>query len=423
MARAIDSGGAFDVAVVGAGAAGLWAAERAAREGSRVLLLEKTPRTGTKVLASGGSRCNLTTTLEPAEALPWFGPAGARFLQEAVWNLPPAMVRARFEELGVPSVEAPLEKVFPTSGRARDVRDALERAVLDAGVHLELRAGVLGLSASGEGWQLNCAGGAVFRANRLILATGGQSFPATGTTGDGYSWLRELGLSLVEPVPALVPLRSPAAWVRALTGIALPGVEVRAVSPRGRRFEPRRRPILFTHEGISGPGAMDLSDRISRGLARGEEGWSLALDLVPDLDRETLRERIVSGASAGGAPRLSEVTDLSLPKRVWSALGELVGLAPDPVCHELTREARHVWVEHLKGVLIPVSGTLGFDKAEVTGGGLNLRAVCPSTCRVRGVPNLWVCGELLDLQGPIGGFSFLSAWATAELAGADAGAC
>ncbi len=410
----------FDVCVVGAGAAGLWAAERAAREGARVLLLEKTPRTGTKVLASGGTRCNLTTTLEPEEALPWFGPVGARFLTEAVWNLPPSAIRIRFEQLGVPSVEAPLEKVFPESGRARDVRDALERAVREAGVHVELNHGVAHPSREDSTWRLRAQGGVSWTARRLVLATGGRSYPSTGTTGDGYTWLRDLGLPIVEPVPALVPLRSQAAWVHALTGIALQDVEGSVVSPRGRRLECRRRPILFTHEGLSGPCAMDLSGRIARGLARGERGWSLSLDLLPELEREQLRERIVAGAGARGAPRLSEAVGLSLPKRVWSALGELLGDGPDPRCGELSKEARHAWIEHLKGVPIPVSGTLGFDKAEVTGGGLDLRVVDPPTCRVRGVPDLWVCGELLDLQGPIGGFSFLAAWATAELAGASA---
>ena len=413
---------AYDVCVVGAGAAGLWAAERAAREGARVLLLEKTPRTGTKVLASGGTRCNLTTTLEPEEALPWFGADGSRFLAEAIWNLPPSAIRARFDELGVPSVEAPLEKVFPESGRARDVRDALERAVRDAGVHVELNRGVAHLAREEPNWRLHTEGGGSWTARRLVLATGGVSYANTGTTGDGYVWLRDLGLPIVEPVPALVPLRSQAAWVHALTGIALPDVEGCAVSPKGRRFERRRRPVLFTHEGLSGPCAMDLSGRIARGLAQGERGWSLSVDLLPELEREELRERIVAGAGARGAPRLSEAVGLTLPKRVWSALGELLGSGPDPRCGELSKEARHAWIEHLKGVPIPISGTLGFDKAEVTGGGLDLRVVDPKSCRVRGVPNLWVCGELLDLQGPIGGFSFLSAWATAELAGAAAAA-
>ena len=408
------------VCVVGAGAAGLWAAERAARMGAQVVLLEKTPRTGTKVLASGGTRCNLTTTLDPEDALPWFGAEGARFLSEAVWTLPPRAIRERFAALGVPTVEAPLEKVFPASDRARDVRDALERAARDAGVDIRLSAGVRELARDGDLWRIALDGGGSLACGRLVLACGGMSYPRTGTTGDAYEWLEQLDLPLVEPVPGLVPLRSPAGWVCELTGIALEDVEARCVAPSGRSYEHRRRPLLFTHTGISGPAAMDLSARIARGLAEDpSRPWTVAVDLLPDRSRGELRERLVAAGGASGAPRLSEALELSLPRRLWKALGALAGDEPDPRANRLSKADRHAWIELLKGVPVPIDGTLGFDRAEVTAGGLALRAVDPSTMRVHGVPDLWVCGELLDVQGPIGGFSFLAAWATAELAGID----
>lgn len=417
--------GSAAIAVVGAGAAGLWAAERAARAaggGGGVLLLEKTPRTGTKVLASGGTRCNLTTTLPPDAAARLFGPRGERFLRRAFRELPPSAVRARFAELGVPTVEAPLEKVFPASGRARDVRDALERACAAAGVRTRTGAPVVALEREPTGWVVRLQGGEAARARRLVLAPGGASYPATGTTGDGYAWLAALGLPVVPPVPALVPLASDAPWVRELTGIALEDAVVTATRA-GRTVARRRRPVLFTHRGLSGPGAMDVSREVARAVAEGALAEvALTLDLAPEATREELVERLRAAASAGGAPRVSRALDLDLPRRVLAAACAAAGLESDPRANDLPRARRHGLVESLKALRVPLAGTLGFDKAEVTAGGLALSALDPGTLRVRGVPDLWACGELIDLDGPIGGLNFQSAFATAELAGRDAGA-
>jgi hypothetical protein len=410
------------VVVVGAGAAGLWAAWRAASLGARVLVLEKTNRTGTKVLASGGTHCNLTTTLGPDEARALFGDRGARFLATAFWNLPPTAVRERFAEWGVPTVEAPLEKVFPASGRARDVRDALERAARGAGARLRTEAPLVALEPRAAGWTLVLESGERLDAARVVLCAGGRSYPRTGTTGDGYVWLRALDLPLVETVPALVPLTSPDAWAKALSGIAVQDVEARVVAPSGRTVGRRRRPVLFTHEGLSGPAAMDLSEPVARAAARGESaGWRVALDLVPDVGREELRERFLAAAGERGRPKLSRVLPVALPARLRERLLELAGLVGDDVrLAEVGREARHALVEGVKSLAVAVDGTTGYDKAEVTAGGLDLVVVDPATMAVRGRPGLFVCGELLDLQGPIGGLNFQAAFATAELAGAAA---
>lgn len=407
-----------DVCVVGAGAAGLWAAAVAARRGARVLLLEKTPRTGTKVLASGGTRCNLTTTLSAAEAARLFRRGGERFLGPAFRALPPAAVRERFAALGVPTVEAPLDKVFPESGRARDVRDALEREVRAAGVDLVLEAAVLGVRRREGAWEVDVAGGRLARARRLLLCPGGESYPRTGTTGDGYRWLAGLGLPLVPPVPALVPLASSAEWVRELTGIACQDADVRLVEDGGRTVARRRRPLLFTHSGVSGPAAMDVSVHVARAP---EASWELRVDLAPELDRESLRGELVRAAGARGAPRVGRVLP-ALPRRLRSAVARAAELTEDdPPAARLGKAQRHRLVEALKGLAIPVEGTLGFDRAEVTSGGLDLRAVDPRTMEVNGWPGLHVFGELLDLDGPIGGLNFQAAFACAELAGRAVG--
>lgn len=495
--------------VIGAGAAGTWCAWRAAELGvAGVTLIEKTPRVGTKILASGGSRCNLTTTLDGHGAAALFGPKGARFLRRAFGVLAPLDVRARFGELGVATEVAPLEKIFPASGSAREVRDALESAARAAGVAIELDAGVIGIeplaggelmqadaaqatslraakaqasmrveaagaecasvdSASGSasastpgetrpanadaaqaaghapagshgkrrkrkakaprgpapdagGWRIARTDGSAFIADQVVLATGGQSYASTGTTGDAYAWLRALGLELVEPRPALVPLLSPAEWVHDLKGIALQHVNVRLLDAKGKQLAERRRPLLFTHQGLSGPAAMDLS----RIPARTGDAYMLRVDLVPDTDREELRAALIELAGRPRAPQvltliqelLSARAGEVVPKRLIEAL--LAGLDIDPrgTMQRIDKPTRHALIETIKGWDLPVRGDAGYAKAEVTSGGLALHAVDPGTCAVRGFERLYVIGELLDLDGPIGGLNFQSAFATAELA-------
>ncbi len=407
---------AHDLVVVGAGAAGLWAALTAARRGARALVLEKTARTGTKILASGGTRCNLTTTLDAAEAGRLYGPAAERFLRPALRALPPAEVVRRFEALGVPCVEAPLEKVFPGSQRARDVRDALERACRAAGVEFRFRQRVVEVAPLSEGYRLGIEGEGPLEARRVLLCPGGQSYPGTGTTGDGYRWLERLDLPLVRPVPALVPVTSPASWVHDLTGLSVQEAEVRLLDADGREVQRRARPVLFTHEGLSGPGAMDVSGHVAAAAAGGEAHFTVAVDLLPDLDREDLRSLLVAGGSAPGSPRVNRALEGRLQRRVVEAACVAAGLAPNPRCRELDRGSRHALVEGLKGLRVPVDGTLGFDRAEVTRGGLSLRAVDPRSLEVNGFRGLHVFGELLDVDGPIGGLNFQAAFATAELA-------
>jgi predicted Rossmann fold flavoprotein len=409
-----------EVIVVGAGAAGLWAAAVAARGGCDVLVVEKTARAGSKVLASGGTRCNLTTTLGSEEAARLFGPA-ERFVQPAFRALSPTAVRERFDALGVPTVTEPdLEKVFPASQRALDVRDALLRAALSAGARVRYRAAVTALEPASPGWRVHL-GVEVLGCRRLMICPGGASYPRTGTTGDGYGWLRDLGLDVIPPVPALAPLTSCASWVRALTGVSLQDVEVRLHDPSGRIAARRARPVVFTHTGLSGPGAMDLSAPVARAVLEGSvEGWTVALDLLPRIDLDRLRADLADAAGRPGGPHLARVVGEGLPARVLAAVTRQAGLDDDnPALHRVDRRARNRLVDALKGLRVPLSGTLGWDAAEVTAGGLALSEVERTTLRVKRRADLWAFGEILDLTGPIGGLNFQAAFATAELAGRD----
>ncbi|MBL4771509.1 MAG: FAD-dependent oxidoreductase, partial [Planctomycetes bacterium] len=377
-----------DLVVIGAGAAGLWAAAAAAKRGFSVLLLEKTRRSGTKILASGGTRCNLTTTLEGPQAAALFGTKAARFLRSAFDNLPPARVREHFDVLGVPTVEAPLEKIFPESQKAKDVRDAMQKDAVDAGVVIAYDSPVTAvvkacaIAPGATRWCLTvtgkdtitqhgvpgCGGEAIAEdhgfifANHVFLCSGGQSVPNTGTTGDGYDWLQKLNLEVRVPVPALAALTSGDAWVHELSGIALDPCNARLLDSNGKRLMERRRPVLFTHKGLSGPGAMDLSGLVARGLQEDPSArFVVQLDLLPDHSAEQIRSMLVEGAGQSGRPALGALLPVALPRRVLSAVAQAAGLSEDVIrrgsLQTLSKSGRHQFIEALKGLPVHIDGT------------------------------------------------------------------
>lgn len=405
--------------MVGAGAAGIWAAERAARLGPEVVLLEKTPRVGTKILASGGQKCNLTTTLGPREAGRLFGPSGERFLRHALRATPPRAVRDRFHELGVPTKTAPLEKVFPESERAVEVRDVLEEAAREMGVDIYLNAEVEGIRPHDSGWSAVVGDGPTVRCEKLLVCPGGTSYPGTGTTGDGYGWMEELGMDVVEPVPHLVGLTSPEPFVEELAGVDVSTVEARVVDGSGAILDRRRRPVVFTHSGISGPGAMDLARHVTRPLAEGETDVerSIELDLYPDRGHDQLRDRIIEASREPGARGVASVLPDGPPRAIFDIACRRLGLPEEGLMvDQLQAKDRDRLIESLKRFRVRVDGSEGFGAAEVTDGGLDLEHVDPSTMHVDAHPGLYVFGELLDIAGPIGGLNFQAAWSEADLA-------
>ena len=385
---------AADVVILGAGAAGLWAAGTAAARGRNVLLLEKNPRVGVKILASGGTHCNVTTTLEGAALQDAFGRDGGRFLAPSLRRLGPTDVRRELDALGVPTDEGPWEKVWPKSRKASDVAQALLRRALDAGATVRTDVAVLDLS---PGLVVRTERGDV-KAPKVLVTVGGKSYPKSGTTGDGYRWLEALGHTIKKPVPALVPLVVELPWVRALAGIAIPDARVWI-----DRKADRRRPLLFTHTGLSGPGAMDVSRWFELGPAE------LHVDFLPDASEEELRKTIAESKRVARA--------LPLPARLADALCEVGGVRGDQPGTETSKAHRHALVQAVKRWSPPVAGTRGFDHAEVTAGGVALDEIDPATMESKIVRGLFVAGEILDVDGPIGGFNFQSAFSTGHAAG------
>lgn len=435
----------WPVVVVGGGAAGLMAALFAAEGGGRVLLLERSGVIGKKILISGGGRCNIL----PAEAHSGvFETASDRAVLEAVLAAWPLAEQTRFFErdLGVrlkhepfeTTVEPPYEgvrissrfgapgKLFPVSDRAADVRDALVAACRRRGVDVRLNASLAELAwEAGQGaWRLAVgdwvggrrgAGDAAQRptatvfAQRVILATGGLSVPTTGSDGTGLRLAEALGLRATPTYPALTPLLGGGAAHHDLAGVSLP-VRIAAGEPVLRVSGG----FLFTHRGYSGPAVLDVSHVAARKaegqradirVAWGEataEVWTAALVSAPGSVLGVLRER--------------------LPERLARALLAEAGLPETRRAAELPRADRRRLVDLLTRYPLPWTGDEGYRKAEVTGGGVRLDAVHPATLESRTLPGLRLCGEMLDVFGPIGGYNFLWAWASGRVAGATVGA-
>ena len=408
-----------DLLVLGAGPAGLAAAiaaRRAAPEGRpapRVLLLEKAARPGVKILISGGNRCNLTHDCDAAEIAKAFGREGGRFLGPALRERGPRELRAWVESLGVATKVEPGGKVFPVSNRADEVRDALERELAAAGVDFVGGAAVKTVARGGDGFVVQ-AGEREFTAPRLVVALGGRSYPKVGTTGDGYALARDLGHTVVSPTPALVPLVVEVPWARSLSGLTLPWAELSLVV-EGRVVDTRRGGLLFTHFGLSGPAPMDLGGAVA---AAGELSRALLrVRWLPALERAALEEKLEHGvAHAAKRPLGAWLADL-LPRRLAQALLASEEFDAERRLAELAKRERARLCDVLTATPLPIHGTRGFDFAEVTRGGIVLDEVDPATLASRKVPGLFLVGELLDLDGPIGGFNFTSAFATGALAG------
>jgi len=405
------------VVVIGAGAAGLMAAIEAARNSASVVLLEKNNKTGVKILMSGGTRCNLTQNTDARGIATAFGHA-QRFLQPSLGALPPQAVVDFFHSAGVATKVESTGKIFPVSNRAVHVRDALHQLAVEVGVDIRTGTGVKGIRRLEAGWLLE-ADQSVIKADRVIVTTGGKSWPGCGTTGDAYDWMTELGHTIIRPRPALVPLVGGEGWMHGLSGLVVDDslATVLSVSGKQKPLAQRRGPLLFTHFGFSGPVAMDVSGAMT--AVESFDHVRLIVDLVPQHTENELLAAL-SDRDTGGRLKVSSVLAMWLPNRL--ANGIVTQLGHDPKIAELPKKSRKILMQQLKRIPLPVHGTRGFDKAEVTAGGVRLDEVDPRTMESRLQRGLFIAGELLDVDGPIGGYNFQAAFSTGRAAGIAAAA-
>ncbi len=411
----------WDVVVIGAGAAGLVAAERAAARGRRTLLLEKNRRPGVKILMSGGTRCNLTQATDRAGIVEAFGPQG-RFLHSALAQLSPQDLVALVENEGVATKVEVTGKIFPVSNRATDILAAfvarLERTPCEwAGEEPVLDIEVLE-EAIGGGFRLRTTKRTTTTA-KLIITSGGKSYPGCGTSGDGYAWAEQLGHGVAATRPALTPITSNDRWLHELKGVTIDDVSITLVNPQGEtkrqwQVDQRRDSFLFTHFGLSGPAILDISRAVSE---RPEVPWELSCDFLPQLGEAEVEAHLKQAAAMQGKRQVAMLLPEAVPRRLAEALVQQAKLAPELRGSELSKSGRARLVELIKHTSVRVSGTLGFKKAEVTAGGVRLDEVDSSTMQSKRVPNLYWAGEVLDLDGPIGGYNFQAAFSTGWLAG------
>ncbi len=416
---------------------------RAAERGARVLVLEKNRRPGVKILMSGGTRCNITN----ARGLRDIGvvtgsvdacydtsqSAGIRAIQDAFGTnggfLGPSLRRfdvdatvRLFEETGVATKIEGNGKIFPASDRAGDVLDALAVRLERSGARLQCQSPAVEIEmVDSDGlpdgrFRLRTADATVV-AKRLIVAVGGASYPGCGTAGDGYAIARRFGHTIVEPRPALVPLRVASDWVPGLKGLSLPDVIASVVSSKQAVLDRRREAVLFAHFGLSGPAILDVSRAATRNSV--SEPLMLNLDLVPALARETLDRDLQSSCRHGRRP-LASLLPAELPRRLAECLVLAASIPDSRMGPDLSRDERQRLLRTIKELSLPITGTLGFERAEVTQGGVSLAEVDPRTLASRRVRGLYFAGEVLDLDGRIGGYNFQAAWSTGWLAGESA---
>jgi predicted Rossmann fold flavoprotein len=396
------------IVVVGAGAAGTVAAIFAASGSRRVILLERTRDGGRKILVSGGGRCNiLPSSLQPARFVTDSSP---NTLRKILLSWPLAEQRRFFEEeVSIPlALEEETGKLFPASNRARDVRDGLLRLAARRGVETVFDAVVEDVLFSEGSWVIRLQEAQAIRASAVILATGGLSLPGTGSEGAGLRIARRLGHTIHETYPALTPLTADPPRHAPLAGISL---EVALEAPlRKGRFETRGG-FLFTHRGYSGPTILDASHLAVRSRMAGGPPQPLYIGWTAG-SAEEWDHRLREGTGIVAAPLRR-----ALPDRLAETILSEAGVDPARPLPQLRREERRKLVELLTRYPLPWTGDEGYSKAEVTGGGVALSEVDPRTLESRLHPGLFLCGEMLDAFGPIGGHNFAWAWATGRAAG------
>ena len=406
-----------ELIVIGGGAAGMMAAIAAAQTGARVCLLERNPKLGRKLYITGKGRCNLTNHCSAEEVLA-NTPRNSRFLYGAMARTNPAWVEEFFEGLGVELKVERGNRVFPASDHASDIIDALffrlrklnVRIVQDRALSIEMNDGVV-TGVKGEQGTYPC--------KAVILATGGVSYPATGSTGDGYEMAQALGHTIVEPKPSLVPLESDDEFCGKMQGLALKNVSLKVKNKKGKVVFQEQGELLFTHFGISGPLVLSASAHMRD---FGKEQYSCTIDLKPALDEQKLDARLLREFGENANKDFQNVLGALVPRLMVPVMVELTGIPAERKVHDITKGERRRLLETLKGLRINISGPRPIREAIITSGGVKVGEVDPKTMASKKVSGLYFAGELLDVDAYTGGFNLQIAWATGRVAGEQAAA-
>lgn len=388
----------------------------AEKPGVRVVLLEKNEKLGKKLFITGKGRCNVTNACAPEELFDSVC-SNPKFLYSAFRDYDNAAVMQLLESLGCPLKTERGGRVFPVSDHSSDVIRALTAGLKRRDVEIRLRTQVREIiTENGSAAGVRLADDSVLQADRVIVCTGGLSYPSTGSTGDGLRFARQTGHRVTPCSPSLVPLETEEDWCAELMGLSLRNVSLRMVSG-GKELYREQGEMLFTHFGVSGPLVLTASCYLSRA----KEAVTLQLDLKPALDEEQLDARILRDFGKQQNKALKNALGGLLPTKLIPVIVRLSGIDPDKPVHAVTRGERRGLVHLLKCLELHVTGTRPYEEAIITRGGVSVRDVNPSTMESKKIKNLYFAGEVLDLDARTGGYNLQIAWSTGHLAGEKAG--
>jgi len=407
------------VVIVGAGGAGLIAAWKAALSGVPVLLLDRNSRAGVKILISGGGKCNVTHAGSIENLLSAFSEQERRFLKPSFYKFSNEDFLKVLAGEGVDTMTRANGRVFPVSESAKDVMAAFSTLLGRANVTIRLNSRVEEVLAEKNSITGIRVGGHTLLTDHLILATGGVSYPRTGTTGDGYRWAAALGHTIVPLRAALAPIRVAPALPRDWQGVAIRDCRLVASAGR-RRIGSRDGDLLFTHEGVSGPAALELSKSVA--AAAESEDVELYVDVLPDRSIEAVDLDLNATVQSHRSRSIGTILEAWMPNRLVEPLLERAGVDRHTRGHVLSREDRRMVAGTLKKWHIGKVAAIPIERGEVTAGGVSLREVNPKTMQSRIVRGLYLCGEILDIAGPIGGYNLQAAFSTGFVAGESAAA-
>jgi predicted Rossmann fold flavoprotein len=388
------------------------AAWRAAMAGVEVVLLEKTPRIGTKILISGGGKCNITHDCSVQQLLQAFRRNEAAFLKSCCYRFTKDDILDMLCSRGLEVYTRPDGRVFPVDQTAKDVVRILAGYLSEAGVDIRLSSPVLGLTRTEKGFKVRLRDDELDAA-RVIVAVGGSSYPNSGTTGDGWAWCRNFGHRIAPVRAALAPIYLESVC-ETLAGVALRDCVLKA-RQGGKEIVRWRGDLLFTHRGISGPATLGISRSVCEHL----DGTPIQLeaDLTPEISHEELKAELVDYAAAHPKRRIGLLLASWMPSSFVSNLYESVGVPEDTTGVAMTREVRSRLIQAIKAAEVGIVNAVPLEKGEVVAGGVVLVEVDPSTMESRLVPGLFLCGEVLDIAGPVGGYNLQAAFSMGVCAG------
>lgn len=407
----------YDVVVIGGGPAGMMAAAYAGERGRSVLLLEKNEKLGKKLLISGGGRCNVTNNTPDVRTMLTRYKDGGKFLFSAFSKSAVKEAIQYFENRNVPLKEENEKRMFPKSDTAKSIHETLVSHMKESGVTVRLRSAVLGIEKGADKLFIISLPHEKIVSRSVVLATGGTSRPETGSTGEGIGWLKKLGHTTIANNFALVPVALHDSWAKKLGGVALTDVKLTlfADGKSDKKKSAKIGKLLFTHFGVSGPTILNMSKEIGEMLSESEV--TLMVDIFPKLDHAELREKLKNLLSLESNKMLKNTLRNLVPSGLVAPLIELVGADGETPNHSVSTETRKALVSLLKAIPLHPSHLLGAEKAVVSAGGVALEEVDFKTMESRIVPNLYLVGDVLNVDRPSGGYSLQLCWTTGFVAG------